>query len=243
MSLEEFYLDEYRTNGFVRVRGLVSRANILRLKGRIEEICNDPFGQKAQEMLISHEFGVSKPGPHSVRRLRYLSVHDSLFKEHSTQGPVSSAASRILECRAVMLFDHAIMKPPRIGSERPLHQDNAHFRVKPPGGMVSCWCSLDHATVKNGCLYYVPGSHLLGSQEHSRIEGTPFFSASTDSSPVPVTTEPGDCIFHHGLVLHSSPGNSSPFWRRAIAAHYVCLDAMYTYPAHRPAPIPIHRAS
>src|SRR5262249_34704295 len=56
-------------------------------------------------------------------------------------------------------------KPPSVGSPFPMHQDYPFF---PHGGdsMMAAIVHVDDATVENGCLCVVPGSHKLGPLEH-----------------------------------------------------------------------------
>ncbi len=48
--------------------------------------------------------------------------------------------------------DMALLKPARVGSEKPWHQDAAYFDVLPADGVAGVWLALDPATVDNGCM-------------------------------------------------------------------------------------------
>ncbi|CEO94234.1 hypothetical protein PBRA_000019 [Plasmodiophora brassicae] len=51
-----------------------------------------------------------------------------------------------------------IFKPPGIGGEVTAHQDSTYLYTDPPS-TLGIWISVDEATVDNGCLYVIPGSH------------------------------------------------------------------------------------
>ena len=61
-----------------------------------------------------------------------------------------------------MVQDMALLKPPFHGAEKPWHQDTAYFDWTPLGGVIGVWIALDRATVENGCMQVIPGSHLPG---------------------------------------------------------------------------------
>jgi phytanoyl-CoA hydroxylase len=39
------------------------------------------------------------------------------------------------------------------------HQDSTFLYVDPPSHLLGFWFALEDATVENGCLYFIPGSH------------------------------------------------------------------------------------
>ena len=67
----------------------------------------------------------------------------------------------------LLLLEQCFMKPPGVGSAKPFHQDNFFFEVDPPDAVVTAWLALDDATVANGCIEYLSGSHKHGLVEHS----------------------------------------------------------------------------
>ncbi len=232
----------FLAQGFLLMPGLVPRAEVEKMRRRLDELCEDWEGPEAQRLLVGHEAdagGVSPRSKATVRRFRYLSAYEPVFRAHSLSTRITKVVQDLIGSPISLYSDQAILKPARLGSEKPPHQDNAYFGVHPPEHLVTCWCPVDRATVENGCLHYVPGSHAVGLLDHRQIAGTPHLTPRSDLGDlVPVPAEPGDCILHHSLVLHSSPSNSTETWRRAIAAHYVRSDANYRVSRHQP-PIPI----
>ena len=53
-----------------------------------------------------------------------------------------------------------IFKQPKIGTKVTPHQDGT-FLFNDPLKLVGFWFPIDDATLENGCLWYVPGSHSL----------------------------------------------------------------------------------
>jgi phytanoyl-CoA hydroxylase len=58
--------------------------------------------------------------------------------------------------------DQLMMKPRFNGTVTDWHQDSVAWPHFAPQEHVSCWLALDDATVDNGCMTVVPGSHHGG---------------------------------------------------------------------------------
>lgn len=54
-----------------------------------------------------------------------------------------------------------ICKQPEIGGAVPPHQDSTFLYTDPPSA-VGFWYALEDATLENGCLSFLPGSHKVG---------------------------------------------------------------------------------
>jgi 2-oxoglutarate-dependent dioxygenase len=129
----------------------------------------------------------------------------------------------------VRLFrDHAFYKPAGKGeaSNLVLHQDNRYWHLEPPQA-VTIWVALDDATVANGCVHYVPGSHRRGRIEHERTDpDSVLLAAVTDEQAVPYPVPAGAALVHHAQVLHGSPPNRTAAPRRAYCIVYMRADVL-----------------
>ena len=114
-------------------------------------------------------------------------------------------------------------KPPGTNHITPPHQDNYYFCLTPPN-VVTIWLALDPVDEANGCLRYLPGSHLLPIRSHNRSNVLGFSQGITDynesdrAHEVPIILQPGDVVAHHGNAIHRADANQSPARnRRAFA--------------------------
>lgn len=118
-------------------------------------------------------------------------------------------------------FDMLINKPPHSNTETPWHQDSAYWLKLPDTRALSCWVALDEATIDNGCMWYVPGSHLHPIRAHQQSANKGALTCVGDETEaVAIEVSPGDCIVHHGDTLHYSRGNSLNKPRRAFITNY-----------------------
>jgi ectoine hydroxylase-related dioxygenase (phytanoyl-CoA dioxygenase family) len=162
-----------------------------------------------------------------VRGFSELADHEPIFRRHALHPYLLDIVADLIGTPFSVSETQSLLKPPSIGSPKPPHQDNAYLQVEPPDALVTGWCALDDATIENGCMRYVPGSHRLGMISHTWLSGTTHQvpSGVDEGQCVAVPVKAGAVIFHHSLTLHCSGENRSTNWRRAMICHYVRDDA------------------
>jgi hypothetical protein len=87
---------------------------------------------------------------------------------------------------------------------------------------------MDDATVENGCLWVIPGSHQMGYLYSQKPHGNPeeFDSADLESYgfdetlEVPIEVKTGTVVFFNGYLLHRSRKNQGQTYRRVLVNHY-----------------------
>ena len=100
--------------------------------------------------------------------------------------------------------------------------------------MGSCFIMLDKATKENGCLKILKGSHKVGRIGHG-VSDTPEQTADMERinelkkrhETVSINAEPGDALFFHSNLLHSSDANKSNNSRRTLI---VCFNTKSNSP-------------
>ncbi|MFE7713164.1 phytanoyl-CoA dioxygenase family protein [Streptomyces sp. NPDC057486] len=124
----------------------------------------------------------------------------------------------------VLDFDMLIDKAPRTAVPTPWHQDAGYWVDLPDKRAVSIWVSLDHATLDNGCIWYVHGSHMTPLRPHwpaGKGGGAIECECSEDEpGATPVPLAPGEAAAHAGHTLHYSRGNTTDAHRRAYILNY-----------------------
>ncbi|PWZ57369.1 hypothetical protein Zm00014a_000892 [Zea mays] len=118
-----------------------------------------------------------------------------------------------------------IFKQPGIGGEVVPHQDNT-FLYTEPRTCTGLWLALEDATINNGCLWAIPGSHKKGLVRRMvRDEnGTHFDRPSPvydQKEFVPLEVKSGALVVIHGDLIHQSFENLSPASRHAFSLHVV----------------------
>jgi len=135
-------------------------------------------------------------------------------------------ASQLMRLEADRLegWGHMIRKPPKIGESLPWHQDEAYWDPALVYRALGCWMPLDDATIENGCMKFIPGSHRSEVMPHRHVGDdpnvhalftTPGPAAIARANPVPMRA--GGAVFHHSRTLHASGPNTTDRVRRAYA--------------------------
>jgi phytanoyl-CoA hydroxylase len=128
-----------------------------------------------------------------------------------------------------MLFIKATGKPGQAW-----HQDEDFIPTR-DRSLVGGWIAMDDATIENGCLWLIPGSHKPGilwpmeRQQDSRFDctdestGFPY----TDADAIPVEVEAGSIVFFNGYLLHRSfPNRAQSGYRRVLVNHYMRAESL-----------------
>jgi phytanoyl-CoA hydroxylase len=117
-----------------------------------------------------------------------------------------------------------IFKNPRAWGQ-PWHQDSYYFPFDPPRPIVGLWLAVTEATLENGCLHVLPGSHEEPVHEHipDRRPGANYgYTEIVDhdmSESVPVLMQPGDLLVFDSHLMHRSTDNTSGGIRAAMVFH------------------------
>jgi phytanoyl-CoA hydroxylase len=164
------------------------------------------------------------------RQLRAMHPH-----RHSERAKQWALNPQVMDVLAVLLGRPALMvqtmyyfKPPGAKGQG-MHQDNFYL-LAAPATCIAAWTAIDPATVENGCLYVVPGSHRQDIHCPKAVPGktwndygdshvNPF---PRDAKPVRVEVPRGSTMFFGGQLIHGSgPNRSADRSRRSFIGHYV----------------------
>ncbi len=177
------------------------------------------FEARAQKIL-------STLGPEArqdaVRKLMYFVDYDARLKELSHHRKLIDVVERIAGERVGLFQDMALLKPPRMGREKPWHQDHAYFDFPLDTTVVGVWIALDEATLDNGCMRVLAGRHRAGPVVHFKRRDWQICDTDIKGKDgvVAVPLKPGGLLLFDGLLPHGTPHNNSPARRRALQFHY-----------------------
>ena len=148
------------------------------------------------------------------------------FRDFVLDPRLRRAVEQLIGATPLLLSDQIFMKPPRFGSTKPYHQDNAYFLCFPDDHVITAWIALDDVDEANGCLRYIDGSHRGPILPHEAVPGEPFNKVPPEdlidlSKESLAEVKKGGVVFHHSKALHTSHRNESDRWRRGYATHWV----------------------
>ncbi len=130
-------------------------------------------------------------------------------------------ASQLIDGAVRFWHDQLFCKPAAHGGVVAWHQDYSYWTRTQPMAHLSCWIGLDDSTVENGCVHYVPGSHLWNllpvtglANDMNAIQSVLSAEQKSQFKPVAIELRAGECSFHHPLMVHGSFENRSDRPRR-----------------------------
>jgi hypothetical protein len=148
---------------------------------------------------------------------------DALIDDPRLWEPCASVIGSL----AVSLFSDKLNFKRPGGAPFPWHQDTPYwaFGCDHLDRLVSVLIYLDDATLENGCLWVIPGSHRGGRIPCFEDRGTlgrlyTDLDALDAVEPVALEGPAGSVVFFHGDLVHGSKSNHTQESRRALVLTY-----------------------
>ncbi len=222
----------YHRDGYVVLADALSASAVQVLREEAVRICRGQLG--AVE-------GVQPPGadePDELVVRRHLCIHFPHKLSERMRGtlahPVVVDGLRQLigpniKAMQSMLFIKSEGKPGQAW-----HQDELFIPTR-DRSLTAAWIALDDATVENGCLWVLPGSHRPGVLYPDRGHRDARFDCEVEAYDFPYRDEDavagevpaGAVVVFNGYLLHRSLPNSGRHGlRRALVNHYMSAASL-----------------
>jgi len=138
--------------------------------------------------------------------------------------PMAAVCRATLGDEAYFFFDQFVVKGPERGLAFGWHQDSGYVvgNGGPPDHRpyLTCWCPLDDATVENGTVRVIPGSHRAGLRPHQRQAESNDLVAAVEGEGIAIEAPAGSVVAFSSLLLHATGANHSDRPRRVYLAQY-----------------------
>jgi len=233
-SAESTTVARYEENGFVTIEKLLTDAELRAICERIDEISRGDSTFPADMIEYEPQADGATTTP-ALRKLNQCVQCDDVFMAHAAHPRILDIVESLIGPDIKLFGSQCFMKPPG-GIEKPYHQDSAYFTIE-PREIVTCWTALDDATIDNGCLWVIPGSHrgpLLDHDQPWQVGDRTDMQVRDEQidrqREVPNELNAGSCSFHHSMLLHRSGPNRTTTSRRGLAVHYMSARSSWTHP-------------
>jgi phytanoyl-CoA hydroxylase len=221
----------FKENGFVVIEDGFSSDEVAALHAETVNICRGTLGfvKGVEPDTTSSEDDVLRRYlcihfPHKISQL----MHNTLTHP-SNVGTMTQVIGKNVKCMQSMLFIKASGKPGQAW-----HQDEYYIPTR-DRSLTGAWIALDDATVENGCLWVIPGSHKHGilwpqhQQRDNRFDcaGEATFFPYNDDDAVAVEVKRGTMVVFNGYLLHRSlPNYATSGYRRALVNHFMSAESL-----------------
>jgi len=213
-------VDFYEENGYVAGVRVLSDTQVEALRAELSELMNADDERRGlwyefhsnesldPKRVLFHALGAWRLSP---------AFHDLLWNPRFTV-----PASQLLRGSVRFWHDQLFCKPAHHGGVVAWHQDYSYWTRTVPLAHLTCWIGLDDSTRENGCVRYVPGSHLWPDLPVTGLAGDMDAIRSVLDEeqkelfrPVAIELKAGEASFHHPRMIHGSYANETGSPRRA----------------------------
>lgn len=220
-------IKQVREDGYGVLHDALTPEQVAELNAEAVRLCRGDLGSGAASGTTTEE---------DVLR-RYLCIHhphkrSSVIRRALAHDPVVGALTGVIgpnvKAMQSMLFIKAEGKPGQAW-----HQDEFFIPTR-DRSLTAVWIALDDATIENGCLWVLPGSHRRGVLYPDREQTDPRFDCTieafdfpySDADAVPVEVPAGAAVVFNGYLLHRSlPNTGRHGYRRALVNHYMSAES------------------
>ena len=236
--LTDAQVASFGRDGFVRIEALTDGAELEGLLAVYDDLFSREGGFDAGDRidLVPGEDRSALPQIVNPERYAPRLVEGRAYRN------AREIAAQLLGPGCLPTGNHAILKPARTGAATPWHQDEAYWDPAFAHRGVSIWLALQPATVANGCMRFIPGSHRGPVLPHELVSADTHGLRATEMPPDARETicelPAGGATLHDGRTLHAAGPNVSGRPRRALVFGFglapVPLATPNDYPWQRP---------
>lgn len=216
-------IDSYQENGFVVIEDFLTAPELETWREAVDEAVEHRGKQRIlgrTETLKDDDYYTNV----FVQRVNLWQDNDGMRKL-MLDARLGKLATELAGVEGIRIWhDQALIKRPW-ANPTGWHLDNPYWSFHSRDA-ISLWVALDDATLHNGCLYFLPGTHKLATFDNVGIGqniGDLFKVypdwASRDSAAAPMKA--GSCSFHNALIAHGAGANMTPGFRRAMTCAYM----------------------
>ena len=228
----EEFLEQYSRDGFAILRNAISPKQVTQVNAEALRLVASNLGSnrvdfddpaQLNEAELMRKF-LCIHYPHKVSEVAL-----AVLREPQIVKALTSVVGPNVKAMQSMLFIKSEGKPGQAW-----HQDE-HFIPTRDRSLTAVWIALDDATIDNGCLWVIPGSHKRGVLYPDREQEDESFDCTreaydfpySDGDAIPVNIPSGAAVIFNGYLLHRSLKNSGERgYRRALVNHYMSAESL-----------------
>ncbi|MFC3198870.1 phytanoyl-CoA dioxygenase family protein [Parapedobacter deserti] len=223
-------IDFYRENGYVVIEDFLNAEELEHWRNAVTRAIQVRNGLKipGKDVRLGEEDGINEDAAY------FNNVFDQLLnlwqtseevRELMVDDRIGKMAADLAEVDGIRIWhDQTLIKRPW-ANPTSWHLDTPFWSFSDRRAL-SIWVALDDATLENGCLFFIPGSHKTTTFENAGIgknmggifEVYPEFKQAKSHAAV---MKAGSCSFHNGLTIHGAHANMTPGYRRAMTCAYM----------------------
>ena len=223
-------IQSYQTNGFIVIENFLSPEELEHWSQSVNRAVENRAGIKipGKNIRIGDSDGINEDSDYFGKvfdQLLNLWQTDDDVKKLMIDERIGKMASQLSGADGIRIWhDQALIKRPW-ANPTAWHLDTPFWSFSDRRA-ISIWVALDDATLENGCLFFIPGSHQVTNFDKITIgrnmDGV--FDVYPQLKKIKSAAAPmkaGSCSFHCGLTVHGANANMTNGFRRAMTCAYM----------------------
>ena len=228
--LTQLQIESYRAKGYLLIENFLNETELSFWREAVTEAMEERHGRKmpGSDIMVGGDDGINKDSDY------FAKVFDQMLNLWQTNAKIKQMMFDENLGRMVadlagwdgtrIWHDQALVKRPW-ANPTSWHLDTPFWSFSDRRAL-SIWVALDDATLKNGSLYFIPGSFRETTFENPGIGKNmdaifDFYPQFIHSKSVAVPMKAGSCSFHNGLTIHGAGANMTSGFRRAMTCAYM----------------------
>lgn len=209
----------FKREGFLILPGTVDDGQMAELHDELQRFVEHPDNlPRVREGVMLEPVQDEKRSTRTLRKLGGITAFSEPFVDVMRHPRILDMLHAVMGPTIELYRDVVMMKPARVGRQKPWHQDSSYWPWEPMD-LISAMTALDDATPENGCLQIIPRTHTTQVQhfgQELQVEIDDAMQARTYYVPL----KRGDTLLFHSLLLHASEPNDSDDDRRVCIFSY-----------------------
>jgi len=229
-QLNQEQIQRYEDNGFVVIENFLSPDELAHWRHAVNTAVEERAGIKipGKDIKTGEADGINEDADYFAKvfdQLLNLWQTNESVKRLMIDERIGKMAAQLSGANGIRIWhDQALIKRPW-ANPTAWHLDTPFWSFSDRRA-ISIWVALDDATLENGCLFFLPGSHKVTNFDKITIgrnmDGIfEVYPQLKNSKSVAAPMKAGSCSFHNGLTIHGANANMTNGFRRAMTCAYM----------------------
>ncbi|MEY2427005.1 MAG: hypothetical protein QOI61_2577 [Actinomycetota bacterium] len=206
---------QFERDGYVVVPDVVAADELARVTAELDEL-----EAKTERWLAKQDGGRADIAENGAITFTIWCVMRSEAARKLVKHPkLVGLCNELLGPDVNLYWDQAVYKKPEKPRPFPWHQDTG-YTYTDPQHYLTCWVSLNGATVDNGCPWVLPGVHRAGTLLHHWVEPIGWQCVDEPGGAVPAEVPAGGAVVFSSVTPHQTGPNVTDDVRKAYIVQY-----------------------
>jgi hypothetical protein len=215
--LTESDIAAYKRDGLIIPDHRLPSSQLAHLRAALDEVIATNPDVRPEQLISIH-----------VKRGSERTRGHGAFLEFAYDKQILDLVEQLIGPDIILWGCQSFCKPAGDGMEVPWHQDGRYWPIRP---LATCtvWVALDDSNTENGCMRYIPGTHLGGHVYKHRKDDRPDLALdlvleqgeADIGAARDVILEAGQFSMHDVFLVHGSNPNRSTKRRAGLAMRFM----------------------